>query len=208
MSLVTTIADSTAVAWHANRAYLVNLAYRMLRDAGAAEDSVQEAFLRLANCGTSEIRDLRGWLTVVTTRLCLDRIRSAHHRRERPTDSCWLEGADGLGSQPPIDPAERVSVNDEVRQALLVVLQRLGPAERDSFLLHDVFQLPFGEVAEILDKPPATCRQLAKRARDKVVRPDGRRQEIPDQNLHEFSETFLTACATGDLKSLTASIAR
>ena len=158
-----------AAAWRADRAYLIDLAYRMLGDIGAAEDVVQEAFLRLDLVEPGEVRDPRGWLTVVTSRLCLDRIRSAHNRRERPSDTAWLDSALSLGRQTVVDPADRVTLDEEVSEALLILLQRLSPAERVSFVLHDVFQLPFDQVAEILGKPSATCRQLAKRARAKVA---------------------------------------
>ncbi len=158
-----------AAAWRADRAYLIDLAYRMLGDIGAAEDVVQEAFLRLDLVAPGEVRDPRGWLTVVTSRLCLDRIRSAHNRRERPSDTAWLDNSLSLGRQTVVDPADRVTLDEEVSEALLILLQRLSPAERVSFVLHDVFQLPFDQVAEILGKPSATCRQLAKRARAKVT---------------------------------------
>jgi RNA polymerase sigma-70 factor, ECF subfamily len=194
-----------AAAWRADRAYLIDLAYRMLGDIGAAEDVVQEAFLRLDLAEPGEVRDPRGWLTVVTSRLCLDRIRSAQNRRERPSDTAWLDSALSLSQQTVVDPADRVTLDEEVSEALLILLQRLSPAERVSFVLHDVFQLPFGQVAEILGKPTATCRQLAKRARDKVAGgPGATKRELADHELHKLSQTFLAACANGDLQALTA----
>jgi RNA polymerase sigma-70 factor, ECF subfamily len=197
--------DLVAAAWRADRAYLIDLAYRMLGDIGAAEDVVQEAFLRLDLVEPGEVRDPRGWLTVVTSRLCLDRIRSAHDRRERPSDTAWLDSALSLGQQTVVDPADRVTLDEEVSEALLIMLQRLSPAERVSFVLHDVFQLPFDQVAEILGKPSATCRQLAKRARAKVASgPDSTKREMADHELLKISQTFLAACANGDLEALTA----
>jgi RNA polymerase sigma-70 factor (ECF subfamily) len=198
--------DLVAAAWRADRAYLIDLAYRMLGDIGAAEDVVQEAFLRLDLVEPGEVRDPRGWLTVVTSRLCLDRIRSAHNRRERPSDTAWLDNALSLGRQTVVDPADRVTLDDEVSDALLILLQRLSPAERVSFVLHDVFQLPFDQVAEILGKPSATCRQLAKRARAKVAggAPATKRGEVAEHELHKIAQTFLAACANGDLQALTA----
>ena len=194
-----------AAAWRADRAYLIDLAYRMLGDIGAAEDVVQEAFLRLDLVEPGEVRDPRGWLTVVTSRLCLDRIRSAQNRRERPSDTAWLDSALSLGRQTVVDPADRVTLDEEVSEALLILLQRLSPAERVSFVLHDVFQLPFDQVAEILGKPSATCRQLAKRARAKVAAgPHTTKSEMADHELHKISQTFLAACANGDLQALTA----
>ena len=194
-----------AAAWRADRAYLIDLAYRMLGDIGAAEDVVQEAFLRLDLAEPDEVRDPRGWLTVVTSRLCLDRIRSAHDRRERPSDTAWMDSALSLSQQTVVDPADRVTLDEEVSEALLILLQRLSPAERVSFVLHDVFQLPFDQVAEILGKPSATCRQLAKRARAKVAGgPPTTKREMADHELHKISQTFLAACANGDLQALTA----
>lgn len=197
--------DFVAAAWRADRAYLIDLAYRMLGDVGAAEDVVQEAFLRLDLVEPGEVRDPRGWLTVVTSRLCLDRIRSAHSRRERPGATAWMESALILGQEPVVDPADRVTLDDEVRDALLILLQRLSPAERVSFVLHDVFQLPFAHVAEVLGKPTATCRQLAKRARAKVAGgPRAAEREMADHELRKISATFLAACTNGDLQALTA----
>jgi RNA polymerase sigma factor (sigma-70 family) len=162
---------------------------------------VQEAFLRLDLLEPGEVRDPRGWLTVVTSRLCLDRIRSAHNRRERPSDTAWLDSAFSLGRQAVIDPADRVTLDEEVSEALLILLQRLSSAERVSFVLHDVFQLPFDQVAEILGKPSATCRQLAKRARVKIAGgPNTTRRQKADQELHKISQIFLAACANGDLE--------
>ena len=180
-----------AAAWRADRAYLIDLAYRMLGDIGAAEDVVQEAFLRLDLAEPGEVRDPRGWLTVVTSRLCLDRIRSAHNRRERPRDTAWLDSALSLGQQVVVDPADRVTLDEEVSEALLILLQRLSPAERVALVLHDVFQLPFDQVAEILGKPSATCRQLAKRARAKVAGgPPTTKREMANHELHKISQTF------------------
>jgi RNA polymerase sigma-70 factor (ECF subfamily) len=197
--------DLVAAAWRADRGYLIDLAYRMLGDIGAAEDVVQEAFLRLDLVGPGEVGDPRGWLTVVTSRLCLDRIRSAHNRRERPSDTARLDSALSLGQQTAIDPADRVTLDEEVSEAMLILLQRLSPAERVSFVLHDVFQLPFDQVAEILGKPSATCRQLAKRARAKLASgPHTTRSEVANHELHKISQTFLAACANGDLQALTA----
>jgi RNA polymerase sigma-70 factor, ECF subfamily len=104
-----------------------------------------------------------------------------------------------------VDPADRVTLDEEVSEALLILLQRLSPAERVAFVLHDVFQLPFDQVAEILGKPSATCRQLAKRARAKVAGgPQTTSSEVADHELHKLSQTFLAACADGDLQALTA----
>jgi RNA polymerase sigma-70 factor (ECF subfamily) len=180
--------------WRVNRAYLVDLAYRMVGDVGVAEDLVQEAFSRLVRM--DGIEDERGWLIVVTSRLCLDHVGSARVRREQSVD--WLEDAMGPG-----DPADRVTLDDSVRLALLVVLERLTPAERVAFVLHDLFAMPFDTVAETLGKSPAACRQLARRARQKVES-DGVGVPV-DAALHrEVTDRFIAAAATGDLDGLLA----
>ena len=198
--------DRVAAAWRADRAYLIDLAYRMLGDIGAAEDVVQEAFLRLDLVEPGEVRDPRGWLTVVTSRLCLDRIRSAHNRREWPSDTAWLDNALSLGRQTVVDPADRVTLDEEVSEALLILLQRLGPAERVSFVLHDVFQLPFDQVAEILANPrrPAVSWPSgpAPRWPEDRLPPSGGRW--PSTSCTRSPRPFLAACANGDLEALTA----
>jgi RNA polymerase sigma-70 factor (ECF subfamily) len=200
-------------AWNRHRPYLVDLAFRMLGDIGAAEDVVQDAFGRLIREDLGEIEDERGWLIVVTSRLCLDQIRSARSRRERPHDSASIEaaapqGAAVLTGRGPADPADRVTLDDSVRLALLVVLQRLTPAERVVFVLHDVFQVPFDEIAVTVGRSAPACRQLARRARQKTA--DGSapgRLSIGVAEHRKVTEKFITACATGDLAGLTAVLA-
>jgi RNA polymerase sigma-70 factor (ECF subfamily) len=187
-------------AWRDHRPYLVNLAYQMLGDVGGAEDVAQEAFLRLARTDAAQIDDLRAWLTVVAGRLCLDQIRSAHARHEYADDS----GALDVAPSPDLEPADRVTLDDEVRAALLEVLRRLSPGERVSFVLHDVFQLPFEEIAETVGRPVGTCRQLARRARAKFADASPRPVEVGDVEHQLVTETFITACANGDLRALTA----
>jgi len=157
-----------AAAYRDHRPYLIDLAFRMLGDIGAAEDTVQDAFARLLAADVGEIEDERGWLIVVTSRLCLDRIRSARARRESTHDSAEIEfvapPAPGLA-----DPADRVTLDDGVSLALLVLLQRLSPAERVVFVLHDVFQLPFPAIADTVGRTAQACRQLATRARQKIA---------------------------------------
>ncbi|SHB37196.1 alternative RNA polymerase sigma factor SIGI [Mycobacterium tuberculosis] len=131
--------DPVSAAWRAHRAYLVDLAFRMVGDIGVAEDMVQEAFSRLLRAPVGDIDDERGWLIVVTSRLCLDHIKSASTRRERPQDiAAWHDGDASVSS---VDPADRVTLDDEVRLALLIMLERLGPAERVVFVLHEIFGL-------------------------------------------------------------------
>jgi RNA polymerase sigma-70 factor, ECF subfamily len=196
--------DRFAEAWRANRPYLVDMAFRMLGDVGDAEDVVQDAFSRLACAEPGEIEDERGWLTVVTGRLCIDQIRSARSRREHTGDAAALESAIPLAPAPPMDPADRVTLDDEVRAALFVIMQRLSPAERVAFVLHDVFRTPFDTIAETLGRPVATCRQLARRARQKIAGapPNLKEVALPEHRL--VTERFITACTNGDLDALLA----
>lgn len=190
------------LAWHENHAYLVDLAFRMLGDIGAAEDVAQEAFTRLAVAAAVDIESPRGWLTVVTSRLCLDQLRSACSRRERTDDAMIQEAVAPLTGHPIVDPADRVTLDDEVQSALRIVLQRLSPAERVAFILHDVFAMPFDTIAVTLGKPSGTCRQLARRARQKVSAIDMRPDGIAPPGHRMVVETFIRACSTGDLDAL------
>jgi RNA polymerase sigma-70 factor (ECF subfamily) len=189
-------------AYKDHRPYLVDLAFRMLGDIGAAQDIVQDAFTRLMAARPGEIQDERGWLIVVTSRLCLDQIKSARARRERTHDSSEIEF---LAPPPPelADPADRVTFDDGVRLALLVVLQQLSPAERVAFVLHDIFRLPFDAVAETVGRSPAACRQLASRARQQIAAgPGSARFDIASAEHRLVTEKFIAACATGDLAGL------
>ena len=200
--------------WNDDRGYLVALAARMLGDRVEAEDAVQDAFGRLALVNIDEIDDVRGWMVVVVRRLCLDRIRSAYSRREAATGSAPADDAptretvDLLGGV--TDPADRVTLDEQVQLALSVVLDRLTPAERTSLVLHDVFGFPFEDVAEIVGRTPAACRQLASRARRSVrsgnplAPPTARRGATNASEHRELSERFVAACAGGDLSALVA----
>ncbi|HEY4466102.1 MAG TPA: RNA polymerase sigma factor SigI [Streptosporangiaceae bacterium] len=199
--------EQVSQAWDQHRPYLVDLAFRMLDDIGAAEDVVQDAFSRLMAAPRGEIQDDRGWLIVVTSRLCLDQIRSARSRRERPHDASEIEfvagrlpaaGHDALG-----DPADRVTLDDSVRLALLVVLQRLSPAERVVFVLHDIFSVPFEFIAQTVGRTAPTCRQLARRARQKIEDSQGGVTfDVAASEHRQVTEKFIAACAHGDLDGL------
>ena len=204
--------DQLIDAWNEHRPYLIDLAFRMLGDIGAAEDVVQDAYARLLRAPRGEIEDDRGWLIVVTSRLCLDQIRSARSRRERPHDASEIEFVPGgqppAGLGPAADPADRVTLDDDVQLALLVVLHRLGPAERVVFVLHDVFGVPFDSVAQTLGRPTATCRQLARRARQKVQDTQGGATfDVGAAEHRQVTEKFIAACAGGDLNGLLAVLA-
>ena len=189
-------------AWAQHRAYLVNLAFRMLGDIGEAEDVVQEAFSRLLRADPSAIDDERGWLIVVTSRLCLDLMRSARSRRERYQDANDLDMAGGPTAAV-ADPADRVTLDDSVRLALLVLLERLSPAERVVFVLHDMFQMPFDEISDTVGRSAGACRQLASRARRHIEDgSSGARFEIDAREHLLVTEKFIAACTGGDLSAL------
>ncbi|MBV9089931.1 MAG: RNA polymerase sigma factor SigI [Mycobacteriaceae bacterium] len=196
--------DRLAEAWRSHRPYLVNLAYQMLGDIGEAEDVAQEAYLRLAAADLREINDVRAWLTVVAGRLCLDQVRSARARREKPASETALEAGSALHLSREIDPADRVTLDDQISDALLEVLRRLSPGERVAFVLHDVFQIPFDAIAETVGRPVGTCRQLARRARVKVHATRPNVSEVTQVEHRLVTDKFIAACASGDLDALTA----
>ncbi|OBH49230.1 RNA polymerase sigma factor SigI [Mycobacterium sp. E2479] len=190
--------DQVSEAWRRHRPYLVNLAYQMLGDIGEAEDIAQEAFLRLSRADVNEIEDARGWLTVVASRLCLDQVRSARARYERPGD------VDEQPAPRRFDPADRVTLDDEIRAALLEVLRRLSPGERVAFVLHDVFGVPFDSISQTVGRPVGTCRQLARRARSKFHAAQPNLTDVTPAEHRMVTEKFITACANGDLQALAA----
>ena len=191
-------------AWTAHRPYLLAVAAGMLKRRDDAEDVVQEAFARLA-ASPGGIEDVRGWLVVVTRRLCLDRLDLAENRRTTATaEPPEAPGAPGAGGIP--DPADRMVVRDEVRQALSVVIGQLSPPERTSFILHDVFGFPFDAVAGLVGRTPAACRQLARRARLSVAA-DSSRAEIAgacssSPSADGLAERFIAVCEGGDIHEL------
>lgn len=190
-----------AEAWRSHRAYLVNIAYQMLGDVGDAEDMVQEAFVRF-HAFPGDIDDARGWLTVVTGRLCLDLLRSARVRRESPGTADDIERSAMWHGRPTVDPADRVTLDDAVSHALDEILRQLSPGERVAFILHDVFAVPFDTIGEMTGRPAPSCRQLARRARAKLARADPRAAIDVGANSREVIDRFITACAGGDLHAL------
>ena len=188
-------------AWREHRRHLLDVAVRMLGDRAEAEDVVQEAYARLVRADLDAIEDVGGWLVVVVSRLCLDRLRA---RRRHPTghDEHLAERPAGPGAAP--DPADRVTLDDSVRSALDRVLERLTPAERTAFVLHDVFGYPFDVVADMGGRTPAACRQLASRAR-RAVRADApARFAVEPADQRRMMERFVAACTAGDLDGLLA----
>ncbi|HET9730620.1 MAG TPA: sigma-70 family RNA polymerase sigma factor [Acidimicrobiia bacterium] len=187
--------------WRGHRAHVLNVAYRMLGNIGDAEDVVQEAFARLSRADLDSIRDVRGWLVVVVGRLCLDHLGTARVRRERQHAPDSRAFASGTGA---VDPADRITLDDSVREAFLVVLQQLTPAERTVFVLHDVFQYPFETVADIVGRTATACRQLASRARHRIETraPESARFVVELSDERRIADEFVVACAGGDVRAL------
>ncbi|MGW1777224.1 sigma-70 family RNA polymerase sigma factor [Streptomyces sp. NPDC002104] len=203
-----------ALRFEEHRSHLRAVAYRMLGSLGEAEDAVQEAWLRLSRTDVSDVENLGGWLTTVVARLCLNGLRTRQTRREDSLDD-RLERTGGGGGAPRmpdpvltreggvVDPEHEVLLADSVGLALLVVLESLAPAERLAFVLHDMFSVPFEEIALMLDKTPAATRQLASRARRRVQG----QAPAPDPDLvrqREAVSAFFAATRDGDFDALLA----
>lgn len=184
-------------AFEDHRDQLMAVAYRMLGSRTDAEDAVQEAWLRW-DANRAEVRDTRAWLTTVTARICLDQLRSARVRRESYVGP-WLPEP---MVEPMDDPAAQVARADEVSYALLVVLERLSPEQRVAFVLHDVFALPFDEIATVLATSPAAARQLASRARRAVSAQGVPRHTADLAEQRRVVEAFLDATQRGDIEAL------
>src|SRR5919197_5836874 len=183
--------DDVAVAWQAHHRYVLDVAYRMLGSVSEAEDVVQEAFARLVDRAGDGIEDVRGWLVVVVTRLCLDQLRSSRVKRESSVGA-WLP--EPVIESDLVDPADRITLDDSVRMAMLVVLERLTPAERAAFVLHDVFGFSFEDVARIVGRSIEACRQLASRARKRIAEETGpARFDVDGEELGRIAERFITA---------------
>jgi RNA polymerase sigma factor (sigma-70 family) len=184
-----------------NRAHLRAVGYRMLGSLSEADDAVQEAWLRLSRSDTSGIENLGGWLTTVVGRVCLDMLRSRKSRREEPLGGRVPEPI--ISREDGIDPEREALVADSVGLALLVVLETLAPAERLAFVLHDMFAVPFEEIAPIVGRSPTAARQLASRARRRV---QGAATSA-DAGLacqREAVDAFLAASREGDFEALLA----
>jgi RNA polymerase sigma-70 factor, ECF subfamily len=189
-----------ATRFEALRPRLLRLAYSQLGSLAEAEDVVQEAWLRLERADAATIDDLEAWLVTVVSRLALDALRSARMRRERYVGP-WLPDPLVGAAAPDADPADRVTLDESVSLALLFVLERLSPAERTAFVLHDVFGLSFDEVGEIVGRTSAATRQLASRARRHVVESRPRQSGTAEQQ-RRLVEAFASAAEGGDLGAL------
>jgi RNA polymerase sigma-70 factor (ECF subfamily) len=181
--------------FEANRAHLRAVAYRMLGSAAEADDAVQQAWLRLARSDTSDVDNLGGWLTTVVARVSLDMLRSRKSRREETIDAHTPEP---VASD---EPGRDMMMAESIGLALLVVLDTLPPAERVAFVLHDMFDLPFEEIAPIVGRSATAARQLASRARRRVQG----KTEVPNPDLEKqrrVVEAFLAAARAGDFEAL------
>ena len=190
-----------AELFEAHRTRLRGVAYRMLGSPGEADDAVQETWLRLARSDASEVENLAGWLTTVVARVCLDMLRSRESRREEPLAE--RATAPRRAREGGTDPERDALLADSVGLALLVVLERLGPAERVAFVLHDIFDVPFDEIAPIVGRSTTAARQLASRARRRVRGVAA----VPSAELtrqREVVDAFLAASREGDLEALLA----
>lgn len=193
------VMDVDRTQWQEHRSYLMAVAYRLLGTVSDAEDAVQEAYLRLRRYDGAAIRDVRRWLTAVVSRICLDELRSARVRREQYVGTWLPEPLVGADGQP--GPDERAVMRESVDIAMLVVLETLTPAERVAFVLHDVFDVSFDDVGEVLGRSPTACRQLASRARTRVRRRVPR-QEVSRAEHERVVGAFMAATSQGQLQDL------
>lgn len=192
--------DQLADQFEQTRGHLRAVAYRMLGSLNEADDAVQEAWLRLNRTDTNAVENLRGWLTTVVARVCLDMLRSRRSRREESIDA---PERPPIASHGTINPEHEVVLADSVGVALLVVLETLAPPERLAFVLHDLFAVPFDEIAPIVGRSPMAARQLASRARRRVQGAS----MVRDADLsrqREVVEAFLAASRAGNFAALLA----
>jgi len=217
-----TQSDWLAAEFEEHRDHLRAVAYRLLGSVSDAEDAVQDTWLRLTGADTSGVENLGGWLTTVVARVSLNMLRSRRHRQEEPVGGTWPGAAeqaaraaagDGPGAAAPAslpaDPEDEAVLADSVGLALLVVLDTLTPAERLSFVLHDLFAMPFTEVGAVLDRSPEAARQLASRARRRVRGAAAGEQASHDRaadlaRQREVAAAFLAAARGGDMAALVA----
>jgi RNA polymerase sigma-70 factor, ECF subfamily len=190
--------DWLAERFEQHRTRLQAVAYRMLGSLSEAEDAVQEAWLRLSGADVSQVEDLRAWLTTVVARICLNTLRSRAARREGPIETHLPDPV--VSAVDTVDPEDEALIADSVGLALLIVLDSLSPAERLAVVLHDAFDVPFEQIAPIIDRSDAATRQLASRARRRL-----RAAATPDRDLArqwELVDAFLAAARDGDFERL------
>jgi RNA polymerase sigma factor (sigma-70 family) len=192
------VEEGLTAQFEASRPRLQALAYRILGSRADAEDAVQETWLRLARTDPAQIDNLGGWLTTVIARVCLDRLRS---RRARPEDAVGALPDELLDATDDDGPAGEALIADSVGAALVMVLDLLAPAERVAFVLHDVFAVPFDEIAPIVDRSPAAARQLASRARRRL-QANETTGGLDLVRQRQVVDAFLTAARGGDFEAL------
>lgn len=192
--------ERLADRFHEHRPHLRSVAYRMLGSVAEADDAVQDAWLRVSRAGADDVENLGAWLTTIVARVCLNSLRSRNRRREDPIGLHLPDPV--VSTDQELQPEDEALLADSVSLALLVVLDTLSPAERLAFVLHDTFELPFDEIAPIIDRTPAAARQLASRARRRV-----RGADIPDadpdrERQREVVDAFFRAARAGDFEQL------
>lgn len=193
-------ADPTATAFAAERTRLLGIAYRMLGSRADAEDVLQDAWLRWSESDSTDVRSAQAWLTTIVTRLSIDRLRSAKAQREVYIGP-WLP--EPLADIDTVTPESKAEFASDLSLAFLSLLERLGPDERAAFVLHDAFDCDYDDIAEVLGKSPAACRQLVHRARERVVA-ERRRFQVDEQTRRHLLERFIEVANTGDLPALKA----
>lgn len=194
--------DTLAHTFEQHRTSLLAAAYRMLGSWSESEDAVQESWLRLSRVDARSIENIGGWLTTVVSRICLDSLRSRKSRREDSIESVLPEAINGLEAA--INPEEEILLADSIGVAMLVVLGNLKPVERVAFVLHEVFAMPFHEIALIIDKSEAATRQLTSRARRRVRGAQVNESDIARER--DVVRAFLAAAREGDFDSLIAAL--
>jgi RNA polymerase sigma factor (sigma-70 family) len=198
---VTTMNDWLVDRFEEQRSHLRAVAYRMLGSVSEADDAVQEAWLRLNSSDADGIENMGGWLTTVVARICLNMLQSRKTRREDPLEAHFPEPI--VSPEDGVDPEDQALLADSVGLALLVVLETLSPAERLAFVLHDMFAVPFEEIAALVDRSPTAARQLASRARKRVQGAAA----VPDTDIAqqwEVVDAFIAASREGDFDALVA----
>jgi RNA polymerase sigma factor (sigma-70 family) len=193
--------DWLAARFEEQRAHLRAVAYRMLGSLAEADDAVQNSWLRLSGAGAADVDNLAGWLTTVVSRECLHMLRARRSRREEPLAD--TTAGPPAGSHDASDPEAQALLADSVGPALMVVIDTLAPAERLAFVLHDIFAVPFDDIAAILERSPAATRQLASRARRRVHGAAPPRH-VDLARQRRVADAFLTALRDGDFEALLA----
>lgn len=189
--------DPVLAAFEQHRPRLVALAVRMLGSTSAADDALQETWLRVSRARSDEITNMAGWLTTVTSRVCLNMLRNRQTRREDPFEFVVPDRESALSG-----PEDEADLADSVSFALLIVLDTLEPIERLVFVLHDLFAMPFDEIAPLVERTPAATRQLASRARRRVRSSSPTRQLPPAPGHRRIVDAFFAAARNGDLEGL------